>query len=567
MVLTDFDTPQSRVEAILQNALGASNAVYPQSRVEELLVKLDELLEGIDDPEEFERIITDWLEENIEPGAAAVIDKTLTIEGAAADAKIVGTELTGVKRDLNDKAPVVIETASGSIASFSDGADDMPMKSLIVNIEPVQSGSGDPSPDNVRPISGWTGCEVAATGVNVWDEEWEVGEYHIDSGVKTGSAGVRSKNPIRIVGGAQYRLYAKTAAASNNIGFCFYDADGNYISGGVSSQTFRNVIVTAPQNARYLNFFVPNSWYGSTYNHDISINYPSTDHDYHESHAKSYPISWQSEAGTVYGGTLDVVSGLLTVDMAMVDLGTLTWTYDNSGFFYRLFDDKANTENIVCSVYKNVGLKSDYDMTHNVDDKVIGSGINNPKYVLVRDTAYTDAATFKSAMSGVQLVYELAIPQTYQLTPTEVKSILGLNNVWADCGDVSVEYRADTKMFVESQILDVPVEDVQINGTSIVSDGVANIPMPKTVNVTGTTPTITAQADTRYICGEVASLDFTPPASGICDVVFTSGSIPTVLTVPSTVKWANGFDPTSLDANTTYEINIMDGLGVASAWA
>lgn len=86
------------------------------------------------------------------------------------------------------------------------------------------------------------------------------------------------------------------------------------------------------------------------------------------------------------------------------------------------------------------------------------------------------------------------------------------------------------------------------------------------VSVLGTTPTITAKSGIRYVCGEVASLDFTPCATGICDVVFTSGSTPTVLTVPSTVKWANGFDPSNLDADTTYELNIMDGLGVAGAW-
>lgn len=87
------------------------------------------------------------------------------------------------------------------------------------------------------------------------------------------------------------------------------------------------------------------------------------------------------------------------------------------------------------------------------------------------------------------------------------------------------------------------------------------------VTVSGTTPNITASANTRYVCGEVATLDFTPSATGICDVVFTSGATATVLTVPSTIKWANGFDPTSLEANTTYEINIMDGLGVACAWS
>lgn len=87
------------------------------------------------------------------------------------------------------------------------------------------------------------------------------------------------------------------------------------------------------------------------------------------------------------------------------------------------------------------------------------------------------------------------------------------------------------------------------------------------VSVSGTTPTIVAKSGIRYVCGEVLSLDFTPSQTGICDVVFTSGATATVLTVPSTIKWANGFDPTVLEANTTYELNIMDGLGVACAWA
>lgn len=86
------------------------------------------------------------------------------------------------------------------------------------------------------------------------------------------------------------------------------------------------------------------------------------------------------------------------------------------------------------------------------------------------------------------------------------------------------------------------------------------------VSVSGTTPTIVAKSGIRYVCGEVATLDLTPPASGICDVVFESGATATVLTITGTVKWANGFDPTSLDTNTTYEINIMDGLGVAVGW-
>lgn len=92
---------------------------------------------------------------------------------------------------------------------------------------------------------------------------------------------------------------------------------------------------------------------------------------------------------------------------------------------------------------------------------------------------------------------------------------------------------------------------------------------PETVS--GSTPSITAKPGVRYICGEVATLTVVVPASGIIDVVFESGSTATVLTVTPptgmTMRWANGFDPTSLEANTTYEINIANGcLGVAGSW-
>ena len=85
------------------------------------------------------------------------------------------------------------------------------------------------------------------------------------------------------------------------------------------------------------------------------------------------------------------------------------------------------------------------------------------------------------------------------------------------------------------------------------------------VTVSGTTPTITAASGVRYVCGEVATLDFTPCATGICDVVFTSGSTPTVVTLPSTVKFPDG--TFTAEADTTYEINILDGVyGVVMSW-
>jgi hypothetical protein len=49
------------------------------------------------------------------------------------------------------------------------------------------------------------------------------------------------------------------------------------------------------------------------------------------------------------------------------------------------------------------------------------------------------------------VVYLLAEPITYQLTPHEVKSLLGANTIYADTGDTSVEYRADIQRWVEKK--------------------------------------------------------------------------------------------------------------------
>ena len=78
------------------------------------------------------------------------------------------------------------------------------------------------------------------------------------------------------------------------------------------------------------------------------------------------------------------------------------------------------------------------------------------------------------------------------------------------------------------------------------------------VNVTGTDPVITAQPSYRYNCGEVTSLTITPPSSGTIDFIFTSGTTPTVLDLPNTVKMPSWW--VEVEANTIYEMCITDGV-------
>jgi hypothetical protein len=80
--------------------------------------------------------------------------------------------------------------------------------------------------------------------------------------------------------------------------------------------------------------------------------------------------------------------------------------------------------------------------------------IGNGRTVII-DHRYSTADDFQSAMDGVQMVYELATPQTYQVTGAEVRTILGGNTIYTDAGDVSVEYIADTKLYIDNKIAEL----------------------------------------------------------------------------------------------------------------
>ena len=54
---------------------------------------------------------------------------------------------------------------SGPLTSFRTNGD--PLAGLTVSLKLKQSGSGDPSPNNIRPISGQTGVVIRRSGKNL----------------------------------------------------------------------------------------------------------------------------------------------------------------------------------------------------------------------------------------------------------------------------------------------------------------------------------------------------------------------------------------------------------------
>ena len=168
-------------------------------------------------------------------------------------------------------------------------------------------------------------------------------------------------------------------------------------------------------------------------------------------------VSWQTEAGEVFGGYVDLVSGVLVVDRAMVDMGALNYSYyhnDTRNDFYTTISSAitpivGGDVKAICSVYEREAFLSLTNGGFCISDSTLSS---LQKLFLVRDFNYTDATAFKTAMNGAQLVYELATPITYQLTPTQIKSLLGKNNAWCSTGDVNAKYNKDATTVINSLI-------------------------------------------------------------------------------------------------------------------
>lgn len=87
--------------------------------------------------------------------------------------------------------------------------------------------------------------------------------------------------------------------------------------------------------------------------------------------------------------------------------------------------------------------------------------------------------------------------------------------------------------------------------------------IPTKTTITGTTPSISVNDNTIYTCEEVTSLTLTDTANKDFSIIFTSGSTPTTLTMPSIVHMPDDFE---IEANKRYEINIKNNYGLAASW-
>lgn len=278
-------------------------------------------------------------------------------------------------------------------------------------------------------------------GFNQWDEEWEVGAYSTSDGSKVNSlVTIRNANPIRVLPNTTY--YFNVSAGNPRV--FYYDSDGSFLSTVVIS---KNTTFITPSNSAYLSFHVS----GTTYNHDICINlswsgYRNGEYEPYESH--SYPMSpitlrgipkWDSAKGEIYydGDTYES-DGTVTRNYAYSDMGAMNWTMYDTGIFYiNVGSRKYGIGNYNLKSAKYVTYTGGHSTSSNIADLAAEHG--NMLYVnsgsgtiYIADSNYSDAASFKSALSGQYLLYERQTPITETADPYTNPQHVGTTEQFVD---------------------------------------------------------------------------------------------------------------------------------------
>lgn len=362
---------------------------------------------------------------------------------------------------------------------------------------------------NICPVTGWTGAEVTRTGKNLlklfdtdsthrgvhitkengvvkrvgtWDSTNTVSGFSITGttislGNYSNYYNTTEDNTIKLKPGT-YTLTAKATKSTNASTlqvFCatFRSLGGNIANGiGMIGSTYGDIInqtktysFTLTEEAYFycgINSAVSSDGTAVDWAIEVQLEVGNSASAFVPYIGSTTEYAFPEAAGTVYGGTLAVNkdgSGKLIATHERINLGSVSWDYNSTYSFFHTnaIPAKAVDTGYIpdwkCECYKIISVRatSSWGSAENNSISERGDG-----RVCIKDTRYTDGTSLGSALNGIYLVYELATPVEYTLTAEQITSLLGLNNIWADCGNVlQLDYAADTKTYIDNQTADI----------------------------------------------------------------------------------------------------------------
>lgn len=437
---------------------------------------------------ETEKTRAEGAEGDLQTAVNAKMDKDT--DGVAGDIAIIdpnhnavdsGKSLTELEENIYSAYSSA--TASGSVVTIEDGADNVPVKTMTVQIEPNQQTSNyDPSPSNILPIKGWTSAPVHRTRKNLWsgssDELLEYipsGTYDATNRTFTYAASALAYYPNKkgMIGfvhfpfkdNTRYTLIFtiyKNSGKGANMKCVYTDGTETVLPQVTAAGTKQTIIFTSAANKTIYYIAKYNSAGNTTIYLDESGVFEGvlTTSDFEPYVGNTYSIEFPSEAGTVYGGELTVNedgTGTLTVDRKGVTLnGSESWTMYTAGKFFvpcttDASDATSKIQYYISNKYLFAGNGATTSANITTDKRFYGQ--KSYGRIWVYDSSFTTLEAWEAELATTPLicVYPIDTPIVYQLTTEQVKTLLGLNNIWSDTGNISVDYHADPTLFVEQK--------------------------------------------------------------------------------------------------------------------
>lgn len=351
----------------------------------------------------------------------------------------------------------ILGEASGAVASFADGAS-AGLAKCIAEIIPKQAGSGTPSPDNVRAISGYTSAKVSVNGKNFLNFAVNstinvngltltpLGDGgFIINGTST-AAGILVWNVEMTDGGTSSTAnQGKKTLPNGSYKFSIL-RDGlhtqvrgsNTPSGGDNpiATTVYGEDFTIDDTYRY-NWIRIQFSGGFTFNNEtfypmIRLATESAEYEPYKGSTTTIPLGQ-----TVYGGTLNVLTGELTLTHTFFTPTAVNTSGTSGGLIYWVIAGlNAPRDNVADLISSH--FKSERGMV--VGNAYITNYGGSLVIILDQSITTTEQANAWLVANNPQFCYKLATPQTVQLTPQEVNSLLGQNNISADTGDIDIVY-------------------------------------------------------------------------------------------------------------------------------
>ena len=311
--------------------------------------------------------------------------------------------------DIQDKIDTSLTSVSGNPLSISGLKSDQLAVNPIITFEPIQAGSGTPSPSNIRAISGYDKIEVLSCGKNLVDGR--LTGYAINTNGTFASNVNYDMVYAPVVKGASYVI-----SSDNNAVMGWYMDKPTTTSQAYDATRYNYTVgtaVTAPITGWVA--FRTAANYASP-----QVEYGSTQTTYQVPH-KTTDIS-ESLGQTVYGGSLDVRTGKFTVDRAIYKVNASDITFNSSNYIITTSATsfKAISTDDVQN-YISTHLKS--HINSNVMTMDNEFTINNNKQIVIKmpNTITTDTqATNYFTNKDVYICGLLITPIEIQLTPHEI---------------------------------------------------------------------------------------------------------------------------------------------------